>query len=77
MAGINIPGVTDQYNTTETVEKLMQIERIPLNREQKTLETYKNRKRFFSYGKKVNDVLPQLYFEVLERIQCTIIKISK
>lgn len=42
MAGINIPGVTDQYNTTETVEKLMQIERIPLNREQKTLETYKN-----------------------------------
>lgn len=42
MAGINIPGVTDQYNTTETVEKLMQIERIPLNREQKTLEAYKN-----------------------------------
>lgn len=42
-----------------------------------TLETYKNRKRFFSYGKKVNDVLPQLYFEVLERIQCTITKISK
>ncbi len=42
MPGINIPGVTDKYNTNNTVEKLMQIERIPLTREQKTLETYKN-----------------------------------
>ena len=42
MPGINIPGVSNKYNTTETVEKLMQIERIPLNREQKTLETYKS-----------------------------------
>lgn len=41
MAGINIPGVTNQYNTNETVEKLMQIERIPLTREQKTLDSYK------------------------------------
>lgn len=41
MAGINIPGVTNQYNTNETVEKLMQIERIPLTREQKTLDLYK------------------------------------
>ena len=41
MAGISIPGVTDKYNTNETVEKLMQIERIPLTREQQTLETYK------------------------------------
>lgn len=41
MAGINIPGVTDKYNTNDTVEKLMQIERIPLTREQKTLDTYK------------------------------------
>ncbi len=42
MPGINIPGVTDKYNTNSTVDKLMQIERIPLTREQKTLETYKN-----------------------------------
>ena len=42
MAGISIPGVTDKYNTKETVEKLMEIERIPLTREQKTLETYKS-----------------------------------
>ena len=41
MSGINIPGVTDKYNTNETVEKLMQVERIPLNREEKTLENYK------------------------------------
>ena len=41
MAGINIPGVTDQYNTNETVEKLMKVERIPLTREQDTLKTYK------------------------------------
>ena len=42
MPGINIPGVSNKYNTNETVEKLMQIERIPLTREQKTLETYKS-----------------------------------
>lgn len=41
MAGISIPGVTDKYKTNDTVEKLMQIERIPLTREQNTLETYK------------------------------------
>lgn len=42
MAGISIPGVTDKYNTNETIEKLMEIERIPLTREQKTLETFKS-----------------------------------
>ncbi|MCQ2578171.1 MAG: flagellar filament capping protein FliD [Treponema sp.] len=44
MAGINIPGVTDQYNTASTIEKLMEVERIPLNREQKTLDGYKAEK---------------------------------
>ena len=44
MAGINIPGVTDKYNTNDTVEKLMQIERIPLTREQKQLDEYKAQK---------------------------------
>lgn len=42
MAGINIPGVTDQYNTNDTIEKLMKVERIPLTREQNQLEEYKN-----------------------------------
>ena len=44
MAGITIPGVTDTYNTNDTVEKLMQIERIPLTREQNQLEEYKAQK---------------------------------
>ena len=44
MAGLNIPGVTDQYNTNDTVEKLMKIERIPLQREQNQLETLKSEK---------------------------------
>lgn len=44
MAGINIPGVTNQYNTNETVEKLMKVERIPLTREQNQLEEYKAQK---------------------------------
>lgn len=44
MAGINIPGVTDQYKTNDTIEKLMQVERIPLDREEKQLEEYKAEK---------------------------------
>lgn len=44
MAGISIPGVTDKYNTNDTIEKLMKVERIPLTREQKQLETYKSEK---------------------------------
>ena len=44
MAGLNIPGVTDQYKTSETVEKLMQVEKIPLTREEKQLESYKAQK---------------------------------
>ena len=40
MPGISIPGVTDQYKTNDTVEKLMQIERVPLTREQDTLKSY-------------------------------------
>ena len=38
MADINIPGVSDKYNTSEIVANLMKIERIPLEREQKALE---------------------------------------
>ena len=44
MAGINIPGVTDKYNTNDTIEKLMKVERIPLTREEKQLETLKTQK---------------------------------
>ena len=41
MAGLNIPGVTDQYNTKDIVEGLMKVERAPLTREQKQLEQLK------------------------------------
>jgi len=44
MAGLNIPGVTDTYNTNDTIEKLMKVERIPLTREQNQLETLKAEK---------------------------------
>ncbi len=44
MAGLNIPGVTDQYNTNDTVVKLMKIERVPLTREQNQLENLKTEK---------------------------------
>ena len=40
MPGLNIPGVTDKYNTNDTVEKLMKVERVPLVREQDALKTY-------------------------------------
>ena len=42
-----------------------------------TLVTYKNRKRFFSEGKKVNDELPKIYFEFLNRIYYTLLIIAK
>ena len=37
-----------------------------------TLVTFKNRKRFFADGKKVNDELPVLYFDVLQRVYNTL-----
>lgn len=43
--------------------------------EEGTIVTYKNRKRFFSSGNKVNTELPRLYFDVFQRICMTLIKI--
>lgn len=40
-----------------------------------TLMTFKNRKRFFSQGKKVNDELPVLYFDVMQRVYTTLNKL--
>jgi len=40
-----------------------------------TLASYKNRKRFFSEGNKVNDELPGLYFDIMQRIFTTIDKL--
>lgn len=44
MSGINIPGVSDKYKTNELVEALINQERLPLEREQKTLDGYKVQK---------------------------------
>lgn len=41
MADISIPGVSNKYGTNETIQKLMEVERVPLTREQEKLETYK------------------------------------
>ncbi|MCR5218779.1 flagellar filament capping protein FliD [Treponema sp.] len=38
--GIGIPGVTDKYKTNDLVESMMEVERIPLKREQTQLENY-------------------------------------
>lgn len=38
--------------------------------EEGTLVTYKNRKRFFADGKKINEELPALYLEFLHRLLC-------
>jgi flagellar hook-associated protein 2 len=45
MAGISIPGVNDKYKTNDIVEGLMKVERIPLTREQESLEKYKNQQK--------------------------------
>ena len=44
MSGISIPGVGDKYKTNELVEALINQERLPLEREQKTLDEYKVQK---------------------------------
>lgn len=41
MADIAIPGVSDKYKTNDLVEALMKKERLPLTREEETLERYK------------------------------------
>lgn len=38
--GLNIPGVSDKYKTNDLVKSLMEVERIPLKREEANLETY-------------------------------------
>lgn len=42
MADISIPGVTNKYGTTELIQQLMEVERVPLTREQERLDEYKD-----------------------------------
>ena len=41
MAEISIPGVSDKYKTNDYIEALIKKERIPLTREQESLDRYK------------------------------------
>lgn len=41
-----------------------------------TLMTFKSRKRFFAQGKKVNDELPVLYFDVMKRVYTTLERLT-
>ena len=41
MADITIPGVSDKYGTTNLIQQLMDVERVPLTREQERLDSYK------------------------------------
>lgn len=41
MAELNIPGVSDKFKTNELIKGLMEVERVPLKREQKRLEDFK------------------------------------
>lgn len=41
MSDLNIPGVTNNYGTQDLISGLMKIERIPLEREEAQLETYR------------------------------------
>ena len=41
MADINIPGVSDKYKTNDLVNSLIELEKVPLKREQQRLESYK------------------------------------
>ncbi len=45
MGDISIPGISDKYKTNEIVKSLMAVEKIPLTREQKTLDTYKDQEK--------------------------------
>jgi len=40
MSDISIPGVTNKYNTTQMIEEIMKLERIPVDRLEKDLELY-------------------------------------
>ena len=44
MSDFNIPGVSDKYKTNDLVKSLLEVERIPLNREQKKLDDFKAEK---------------------------------
>ncbi len=65
MSDFNIPGVTDKYKTNDLVKSLLEVERIPLNREQKKLDDFKAEKecwqRLNQYMSSLGDTTRSLY----------------
>ncbi len=47
MSDISIPGVTSRFNTEKMIEDLMKVERVPLQRMERTVETLQNEKGYW------------------------------
>lgn len=65
MADINIPGISDKYKTNDLVNSLVEVEKIPLKREQDKLEAYKteqsNWRRLNQYMSSLRESARSLY----------------
>ena len=65
MADITIPGVSDKYKTNDLVNSLVEVEKIPLKREQEKLDGYKfeqtNWRRLNQYMSSLRESSRQLY----------------
>ncbi|MCR4789541.1 MAG: flagellar filament capping protein FliD, partial [Treponemataceae bacterium] len=65
MADINIPGISDKYKTNDLVNSLVEVEKIPLKREQDKLEAYKteqsNWRRLNQYMSSLRESARTLY----------------
>ena len=72
-SGLAIPGVTDKYKTNDLVEALMATERIPLEREQATLETYQNQQAAW---RDVNQRMSTLRTSVKPELEARVVKVS-
>nr|MCR4789865.1 flagellar hook protein [Treponemataceae bacterium] len=65
MADISIPGVTDKYKTNDLVKSLVEVEKLPLKREQEKLEDFKveqtNWRRVNQYMSSLRESARRLY----------------
>jgi flagellar hook-associated protein 2 len=65
MSGISIPGVSDKYKTNDLVKSLVEVEKLPLKREQEKLEGFKteqaNWRRVNQYMSSLRESTRSLY----------------
>jgi len=55
MSDFSIPGVTSKYNTSEIIDKLIEVERIPLTRMEDEVDTFKEQKSvWLSLNRKIS-----------------------